>query len=115
MVLVFLSRVQVKSNRLKDCILHIVLIPAHLKQSLEVRETCVHVGVRREQEDGRLHEAEVAGIGEGLVLNDHEQWSQQVTHALGVSLLQMTPHVRAHNVPEFRQVSRLLEEPVIEI
>ena len=68
--------------------------------------------MRREQQDGHFHQPEVAGVGEGLVFQHDQQRSQQVTHALGIPLLEMGPHIRAHYVTELCEVALLLEKPV---
>lgn len=82
-----------------------------LQQSLEVGEHSVHASVRREEVHRLLHELQVAGVGEGLVLQHHQQRSQQVTHALRVAILEVSPHVCTHNVPQLGEVPWLLEEP----
>ena len=45
-----------------------------------------------------------AGVDNNLIINDQQQWRDQVTHALHVANVQVVPHICGHNVPQDVQV-----------
>ena len=87
-------------------------LQTHLQKSSQVVHLGLHPMLGWEEVDGSVHEPLEAGVGEGLAVQHDQQRSKEVTHTLGVAHVQVAPHIAAHNVAEFLQVSQLLEVPV---
>lgn len=69
-----------------------------LQQSPHVVQSGIHGGVGWEECDGYLHQFQEDSVGLRLVVQDHQQGGQEVAHTLGVTHVQVGPHVCAHNV-----------------
>ena len=69
-----------------------------LQQSPHVVQSGIHGSVGWEECDGYLHQFQEDSVGLRLVVQDHQQGGQEVAHTLGVTHVQVGPHVCAHNV-----------------
>ena len=55
---------------------------------------------------------QVAGVGQRLVVQDNQDGREEVTHPLGVAIVEVSPHERADDVAHLVQVLLTLEVPL---
>lgn len=67
--------------------------------------------MRRKELNGRLHNLEVTAVRQDFIVQYHQQGRKEVTHALGISFVNVSPHEAAHHIPQLTQVAVLLEVP----